>query len=126
MPSLGSALLALAFLTAVAAAVIALLGRNGERRWIDLSRRIVYAFFALVTACVVIIEIAFAGDDFSFNIVAEHSSIETPDLLQAGGDVVEPGGLAAALGLGALDRLRPPPSTRPATSCASSSPGRPR
>ena len=78
MASLGGALLALAFVVALAAAALALAGRNGERRWIDLSRRAVYAFFALVTACVAIIEIAFAGNDFSFNIVAQHSSIETP------------------------------------------------
>src|SRR5664279_5299537 len=78
MTSLGGALLALAFLSAAAAAVIALLGRNGERRWIDLSRRVVYGFCGLVTACVVIIEVAFATNDFSFNIVAQHSSIETP------------------------------------------------
>ena len=79
MPSLGSALLALAFLTAVAAGFIALLGTRGERRWIDLSRRLVYGFCGLLTACVVIIEVAFASDDFSFNLVAEHSSIETPE-----------------------------------------------
>jgi len=78
MASLGSVLLALAFLAAVFAAVIALVGRGGERRWIELSRRSVYAFCGLLTACVVIIEIAFAGNDFSFNIVAQHSSIETP------------------------------------------------
>ena len=78
MASLGSVLLALAFLTAVGAAGIALAGRHGERRWIDLSRRTVYGFCALITACVAIIEIAFAGNDFSFNIVAQHSSIETP------------------------------------------------
>jgi cytochrome c-type biogenesis protein CcmF len=78
MASLGSALLALAFLAAVLAAVLALVGRNGERRWVDASRRCVYAVFALLTACVAIIEIAFAGNDFSFNIVQQHSSIETP------------------------------------------------
>ena len=78
MTSLGGALLALAFLSAAAAAVIALLGRHGERRWIDLSRRVVYGFCGLVTACVVIIEVAFATNDFSFNIVQQHSSIETP------------------------------------------------
>jgi cytochrome c-type biogenesis protein CcmF len=78
MASLGSALLALAFLAAVFAAVLAIFGRNGERRWIDLSRRTVYAFCGLLTACVAIIEIAFAGNDFSFNIVQQHSSIETP------------------------------------------------
>jgi cytochrome c-type biogenesis protein CcmF len=78
MPSLGSALLALAFLTAVSAAVVALLGTRGERRWIDLSRRLVYAFFGLLLVCVVIIEVAFASNDFSFDLVVEHSSIETP------------------------------------------------
>jgi cytochrome c-type biogenesis protein CcmF len=79
MPSLGSALLALAFLTALAAAALALAGRNGKRRRVDLSRRAVYLFCGLITACVAIIEIAFAGDDFAFNIVSQHSSIETPE-----------------------------------------------
>ncbi len=78
MASLGSALLALAFAAAVAAGLLALRGRNGERRWVDLSRRTVYAFCGLLTVCVVIIEAAFAGNDFSFNIVQQHSSIETP------------------------------------------------
>jgi cytochrome c-type biogenesis protein CcmF len=78
MPSLGSALLALAFLTAVSAAVFALLGTRGELRWINLSRRLVYAFFGLLLACVVILEVAFASNDFSFDLVVEHSSIETP------------------------------------------------
>ncbi len=78
MPSLGSALLALAFVTSLAAAALALAGRNGDRRRIDLSRRAVYVFLGLITACVAIVEIAFASNDFSFNIVAQHSSIETP------------------------------------------------
>jgi cytochrome c-type biogenesis protein CcmF len=78
MASLGSVLLALAFLAAVLAAFVALSGRRGDRRRIDLSRRCVYAFCGLITACVAIVEIAFAGDDFSFNLVQQHSSIETP------------------------------------------------
>jgi cytochrome c-type biogenesis protein CcmF len=78
MASLGSALLGLAFLAALAAGALALLGRNGDERLLRFSRRTVYAFCALLTACVVLIEIAFAGDDFSFNIVQQHSSIETP------------------------------------------------
>ncbi len=77
--SFGSAALALAFLTAIFAAVAALLGRNGERRWVDVSRRAVYGLFGLLTLCVVLIEIAFASDDFSLNIVQQHSSIETPN-----------------------------------------------
>jgi cytochrome c-type biogenesis protein CcmF len=78
MANLGSALLGLAFLAALAAGALALLGRNGDERLLRFSRRTVYAFCGLLTACVVIIEIAFAGDDFSFNIVQQHSSIETP------------------------------------------------
>ncbi len=78
MASFGSAVLALAFLTAVFAAVAALIGRRGDRRWIDVSRRSLYGLFALLTLCVVLIEISFLGDDFSFKIVQEHSSIETP------------------------------------------------
>src|SRR4051795_10498507 len=78
MASLGSALLALAFVTALAAGTLALWGRNGDRHRVDLSRRTVYAFCGLLTACVAIIELAFAGDDFGFRIVQEHSSIETP------------------------------------------------
>jgi cytochrome c-type biogenesis protein CcmF len=75
---LGSAALTLAFLTALYAIVAALIGRDGDRRWIESSRRAVYALCMLLTLCVVVIEIAFAGDDFSFNIVQQHSSIETP------------------------------------------------
>jgi len=78
MASLGSALLALAFVTALCAAALALWGRNGDRYRVDLSRRTVYAFCGLLTACVLIIELAFANDDFGFKIVQEHSSIETP------------------------------------------------
>ena len=56
----------------------ALVGRHGEERWVDVSRRAVYACCGLLTLCVVLIEIAFGSNDFSFNIVAQHSSIETP------------------------------------------------
>jgi cytochrome c-type biogenesis protein CcmF len=77
MASLGSVLLALAFVFAITAAVIALVGRRDERRQV-LARRIVYAFFLLLTACVAIIEIEFLADNFSFKIVQEHSSLETP------------------------------------------------
>ena len=76
--SAGSVALALAFLAAIAAGVMALAGRDGDRRWVDRSRRAVYATCGLLTLCVVLIEIAFATDDFSLNIVQQHSSIETP------------------------------------------------
>ena len=130
MASLGSVLLGLAFLAArLAPRVVALLGaRDGGET--PLGRRSPAAastrFFGLLTACVVIIEVAFAQQ----RLLVQHRPAalldRDADLLQAGGDVVEPGRLAAALGLGALDRLQRSPSTRPATSCARSSPGRPR
>ena len=63
----------------LAAVVAALLGRKGDERWVLASRRAVYGACALLTLCVVLIELAFARDDFSFKIVAEHSSIETPN-----------------------------------------------
>ncbi len=76
--SLGSAALALAFLALVVAAVVALLGRNGNERLVLASRRFVYAACGLLTLCVALIEIGFLSDDFSLNIVQQHSSIETP------------------------------------------------
>jgi cytochrome c-type biogenesis protein CcmF len=76
--SFGSAALALAFATMVFAAVAALLGRKGDERWVLVSRRAVYGACGLLTLCVLLIEIAFASDDFSFHIVQQHSSIETP------------------------------------------------
>jgi cytochrome c-type biogenesis protein CcmF len=78
MASLGSFALALAFLTTVFAGAMALAGRVGDRRRVEISRRAVYAVCGLLTACVALIEIAFASDDFSFRIVQQHSSIETP------------------------------------------------
>jgi cytochrome c-type biogenesis protein CcmF len=68
----------LAFLTALFAVVAALAGRNGDERWVQSSRRSVYALCGLLTVCVAAIEIAFARNDFSLNIVAQHSSLETP------------------------------------------------
>ncbi len=76
--SLGGAALALAFITAIAAAIVALIGRDAEQRWVDLSRRAVYGLCALLTLCVVLIELAFLRDDFSLKVVQQHSSIDTP------------------------------------------------
>jgi cytochrome c-type biogenesis protein CcmF len=77
MASVGSVLLALAFFVAASSAVIAVVWRHDDAR-VTLARRGVYAVFWLLLACIVIIEISFATNDFTFNIVAEHSSLETP------------------------------------------------
>ncbi|HEY8467539.1 MAG TPA: heme lyase CcmF/NrfE family subunit, partial [Solirubrobacterales bacterium] len=54
--------------------------RSGDRRWVDSSRRAVYASAALITVCVAVVESAFARSDFSFELVALHSSTTTPAL----------------------------------------------
>jgi cytochrome c-type biogenesis protein CcmF len=76
--SLGSVVLFFAFLAMLFAVIAALAGRKGDERWVLASRRAVYGACGLLTLCVVLIEIAFAGDDFTFKIVQQHSSIETP------------------------------------------------
>jgi cytochrome c-type biogenesis protein CcmF len=85
MPAgLGSAALALAFLTAVFAVAAALIGSRGQERWVERSRYAVYTLCVLLTFCVVTLEIAFASDDFSFALVAQHSSIDTPTFYKLG------------------------------------------
>ena len=76
---LGSALLAAALLCALYAAGAGVYaGRTGDRRWVDSSRRAVYAMAGLLTAAVILIELAFLRDDFHFALVADHSSTTTP------------------------------------------------
>ena len=67
----GSALLAAALLAALYAAGAAVYGgRPGDRRWVESSRRGVYAMAGLLTAAVIVIEVAFLRDDFGFALVA--------------------------------------------------------
>jgi cytochrome c-type biogenesis protein CcmF len=77
MADVGKVLLALAFFVAASSAITAVVWRHNDAR-VTLARRGVYGVFFLLLACVVIIEISFATNDFSLNIVAEHSSNETP------------------------------------------------
>ena len=79
MNEIGSASLAAAMLVALFAAGSAIYGAlSGDRRWVEASRRSVYALAALLTVAVVTIEVAFLRDDFSFEVVADHSSTTTP------------------------------------------------
>jgi cytochrome c-type biogenesis protein CcmF len=55
-------------------------GFTGDRRWVDSSRRAVYSAAVLLTVCVVVLESAFLRDDFSVELVADHSSTTTPTL----------------------------------------------
>src|SRR3954449_8016647 len=52
--------------------------RTGSRAWIASGRRSVYALAGLTTAAFVVLEVAFLRSDFSFTVVATHSSTTTP------------------------------------------------
>ena len=126
MTAFGRALLIIALLAGAYAVWPALRGaRSGAARVGGLARRAVYALAALLTLAVVVLEAAFLRSDFSFGLVADNSSTTTPDLLQAHGDVVEPGGLAAAVGLGALALLRASCCSRRAAAARGRARGRP-
>ena len=75
----GRALLIIGLLVALYGAGASLYGaRTGRREWIDSGRRSVYALAGLMTIAFVILESAFLRSDFTFNVVAGHSSTTTP------------------------------------------------
>ena len=79
MAGVGSACLAVALLTAVYAAGASLYGaRSGRREWATSGRRAIYCVAALCVAAFGILEAAFLRSDFSFALVAQGSSTDTP------------------------------------------------
>ena len=78
MVPLGAACLIAAAFACLYAGGAALAGTRGDRRWVDSSRRAIYALCALLTVCVVVLEAAFVRSDFSVELVADHSSTTTP------------------------------------------------
>jgi cytochrome c-type biogenesis protein CcmF len=58
-------------------------GRGDGRAWIASGRRAVYALAATVAVTFVILEAAFLSSDFSFELVATHSSTTTPAFYRA-------------------------------------------
>jgi cytochrome c-type biogenesis protein CcmF len=79
MAVVGRALLIMALGVAVYGIAASLYGaRRGSREWIDSGRRSVYALAILATLAFAILESAFLRSDFSFNVVAGHSSTTTP------------------------------------------------
>src|ERR1700744_3094067 len=75
----GRALLIMALGTAVFGIAASIYGaRTGLREWVDAGRRSVYALAALAPLLFAILENVFWRNDFSFNVVANHSSTTTP------------------------------------------------
>src|SRR6478736_939994 len=80
----GRALLILGLAVAVFGACASLYGvRTGRREWVECGRRSVYTLAGLMTLAFVILEAAFLRSDFSFNVVAGHSSTTTPTFYKA-------------------------------------------
>jgi cytochrome c-type biogenesis protein CcmF len=75
----GSACLTIGLLTALYAAGASIYGAVGGRReWVDSGRRAIYCLAALCVVAFAILEAAFLRSDFSFALVAEGSSTDTP------------------------------------------------
>jgi cytochrome c-type biogenesis protein CcmF len=75
----GSACLTIGLLTALYAAGASVFGAvTGRRRWVTSGRRAIYCLAALCVAAFAILESAFLRSDFSYALVAEGSSTDTP------------------------------------------------
>jgi cytochrome c-type biogenesis protein CcmF len=75
----GSACLTVGLLTALYAAGASVYGAvSGRRQWVTSGRRAIYCLAALCVAAFAILESAFLRSDFSYALVAEGSSTDTP------------------------------------------------
>jgi cytochrome c-type biogenesis protein CcmF len=84
MAVVGRSLLILGLLTAIYGVLASLYGaRSSNSAWVDSGRRAVYALAGLMTGAFVILETAFLRNDFSYNVVAAHSSTTTPTFYKA-------------------------------------------
>ncbi len=84
MALVGRALLILGLVVALYGIGASIYGaRTNQRPWIDSGRRSVYALAALMTLAFAILEWAFLSSNFSFNVVAGHSSTTTPTFYKA-------------------------------------------
>jgi cytochrome c-type biogenesis protein CcmF len=84
MAIVGRALLILGLAVAAYGICASIYGaRSGQRRFVDSGRRAVYALAAMMTLAFAILEAAFLRSDFSFNVVAGHSSTTTPTFYKA-------------------------------------------
>ncbi len=84
MAGLGSACLLLALAVCVYGIGASLYGvRRWRQEWSDSGRRSVYALAGVLTVAFAVLEVAFLRNDFSFNTVADTSSLTTPTFYKA-------------------------------------------
>jgi len=80
----GRACLILALGAALYGIGASLYGARAHRQaWIESGRRAMYAVFGIVAVAFALLESAFLRSDFSFDVVASHSSTTTPDFYKA-------------------------------------------
>ncbi len=79
MALIGRALLIFGLLVCVYGIGASVYGASSHNRaWVESGRRAVYALAGLMVAAFGLMEVAFLRNDFSFNVVASHSSTTTP------------------------------------------------
>ena len=84
MAGLGFACLVLALAVCAYGIGASLYGvRTGRMEFSDSGRRSVYALAGVLTVAIMVLEIAFLGNDFTFNTVADTSSRTTPAFYRA-------------------------------------------
>ena len=84
MATVGRALLILAFALALYGIAASVYGaRANARAWVDSGRRAIYALAGVLTIAFAILEAAFLRSDFSYSLVASHSSTTTPTFYKA-------------------------------------------
>jgi cytochrome c-type biogenesis protein CcmF len=84
MALIGRALLILGLVVAAYGIGASIYGaRAGRLDFVDSGRRSVYALAGLMTAAFAILEAAFLRSDFTYNVVAAHSSTTTPTFYKA-------------------------------------------
>ncbi len=84
MAELGRACLVLALTVCVYGIGASLYGVRAHRReWSESGRRSVYALAGVLTVAFAVLELAFLRNDFSFNTVADTSSMSTPTFYKA-------------------------------------------
>ncbi len=79
MAAVGWATLVVGLLVATYSAGAGVYGAvSGRRQFVVSARRAMYVLAGLMTLAMVILEVAFARSDFSFSVVQQHSSTDTP------------------------------------------------
>ena len=83
MAAVGSACLVVAFGAALYAIAAALFGaRSGRPRYVASARRAIYCLAGLLLLAFALLEAAYVRSDFSFALVAQNSSTDTPTFYQ--------------------------------------------